>query len=143
MKKVILIGSILLTFFGCSSSIEYQRMITLNEVNLWLNLMPGGPPTFHFSGQVGVEVEIVDEIELEEVHVFQRNKKLFTERPFFTRLSKQVPQFNKYLFIFGIKDGLPSHQINTDLPTDLVLVFNVNGEEVKFFIDEITIEKVY
>jgi hypothetical protein len=144
MKKLLLIGLLLLPFFGCSSSsVDYQRMIVVNEINLWLNLMPGGPPTFHFSGQVGAEIEIADEVELEKVEIYQNKKMIFSEKPFFTRLTKQVPHFNKYLFIFGIKEGLPSQLINSNDSVDLILIFIVQGETISIKINEIIIEKVY
>ncbi|MDP2303435.1 MAG: hypothetical protein Q8N03_13545 [Ignavibacteria bacterium] len=144
MKKIIPICLLIISLVGCtSSSINYEKMITVNEINLWINLMPGGPPTFHFSGQVGAEIEIAEDIELIEVRISQNQKQIFSEKPFFTRLSKQVPQYNKYLYIFGIKEGLPSNLINSDSLVDVILIFDVNGDRFSITLNKLSIEKVY
>jgi hypothetical protein len=54
-----------------------------------------------------------------------------------------VPQYNKYLYIFGIKEGLPSNLINSDSLVDVILIFDVNGDRFSITLNKLSIEKVY
>lgn len=143
MKKLVSF-SLLLFFCGCSSQLqENQHLIVVNEVNVWFNLMPGGEPTFHFSGQIGVDIEIDETIELSEVEIFQSDKSIVKLKPFFTRLTKQLPQNNKYLYLFGLREGLSTKGVNPELPINVKLFFKFQNESIIKHISDIPIEKVY
>lgn len=58
--------------------------VKVNEINIWLNLMPGGAPSFHFSGAIEVKNNTkydIPNLTLSEVVIIYANEMLHHIKP--------------------------------------------------------------
>lgn len=144
MKSLILLPICFLCLLGCSASSESLKdNIEISEIYSWVNLMPGGEPTFHITGKANIDIKLDGKIELEKLQIFQSDMKVADAKTYFTALPKQSTEFIKYSYIFGVKDGLPGSLVNAELPVQLIITFQVDKKPIVFEFENIPIEKVY
>jgi hypothetical protein len=145
---------IILLIAGCSSSRNIDEKsklnVNVNKVDCWLNLMPGGPGSFHIAGEITVknnEEFNIDSLQLVRVNIFQNDKVIYSFVPFFNLLNDQVKELKindekKYLFgtdkMLEIKKLLDESQnVNAELE------FLYDKKSFSYLIKEIKVEKVY
>jgi hypothetical protein len=153
--KYILIYLTVFVFAACSCSKNLEGNMDLEieiiKVDSWLNLMPGGPGSFHISGDFKFtykdENEIVD-LDLTRINIYQDEKILYSFRPFFTYNLKKTDTAsyseNAKEITFGTSPGLPIvRELDPDKPISAELEISSGGKNLKYMIDDITVEKAY
>lgn len=77
---------ILIPLISCSSSksIENQvEVITIKKLECWLNLMPGGRPTFHYTGEIDIKEIKSEKITLEYIEFLNEQKVISKSLPIY------------------------------------------------------------
>jgi hypothetical protein len=91
-----------LLFFSsinCSGSKEVNESdyeINIIEINSWLNLMPGGPGSFHLSGELEIHSNpenVVIDLNIKEIIVYSGEQLLYRFKPVF-QYSRTEPDFS-------------------------------------------------
>ncbi len=145
----------ILIFWGCSSSKAKDPKPLLNiefgSLNSWINLMPGSPSTFNFSGIISIKNNnhfVVDSIKFFDVKVYQNKQLVYKYAPEIKRLNstgiKSLAPGDSVLFRFGTKQGLTlNDKINDHDPIITEVSFSFDTFILRYKSDEIKINKVY
>lgn len=99
MRKFLLI-LILIPLMSCSSSksIDNQiEVLTINKLECWLNLMPGGRPTFHYSGEIEIKDVNPENITFEYLEFLNEHKVINKSFPLYEVLNVDSVENQKAL----------------------------------------------
>jgi hypothetical protein len=78
---------------GCASNDKTEKKsndsgkdpveITLNDLYIWANLMPGGEPKFHLTGSLKLsgDKNILNDKKLKEIEIFQKEVRIYNFTP--------------------------------------------------------------
>lgn len=158
ISRLLLYLTISLLLFSCSASKKRNSDVNLSEIKYtvsdsgsyaWINLMPGGKPRFHVSG----DIEIMgtgnfeqDSLKLDEIKVFQKEKFLYSFHPLMNNTELYIQQpgspGKKNHFSDG-KGFEPDTSFTADLPVVLEYIFVSRGNSFQKRSKEIKVEKVY
>lgn len=143
------------SFFSCSK--DEMKVDSLNisveilKFDSWINLMPGGSPTFHFAGDISITYtgkDSTEYIKMTKVEVFQNSKKLYDEIPYYNEKRRMADShFYKDSprdFLFGSEQNIKIvSELDTDKPVDFEFTFT-SGETNKIVIlNKVKVERVY
>ncbi len=137
---------LLIIFAGCSaiSGIsDIKEEIEFSEIYSWVNLMPGGDPKFHITG----DVEFIDDSnfdlqnhELEAIKIYQNNRMIYLIKPN-VKIEKVE---GKGRLIFNSSQGYKVvPDFNYENPINVELIFKADGENYSYFIENHRVDKVY
>lgn len=134
-------------FISCSSSFSGKEFDKLNikivDIASWLNLMPGGPGSFHISGKYELPEELDErEIFLYKIIVIDNGKEIYN-------LIAELQFVNNSLE--GIKEFTFTNHYQTEIEPilmqkdtiDIRLIFNVNSLPVKKDLNKIPLTRAY
>lgn len=150
-RFLILIFFPLISFsFTCSSNV-LKLSIELKRLDLWLNLMPGGPGSFHLAAEVNVKNDEnydLKNFNAANISIFQSGNLIYSFRPRFESEngnSNYLYKSQEKIYLISSNESLP---INKNLdPNIFVDVFITFEEESgKLFvhkIENVKVEKVY
>ncbi len=150
-----LIISILFILIGCAHSrIDDSLNLNAKEIKItsWLNLMPGGPGSFHSSGEILLrnnESYDIKKISLISISIKQRDVQLYNFVPIFLTKDENDETYllkkTEKEFSFRNPSGLPiKRELESDLPIKISLKFKEeNDYYFHFEIENIKVEKVY
>jgi len=121
------------------------------KIDSWLNLMPGGPGSFHIAGEIKLRNEESCEVKnliLSTITIIQLDKKLYSFVPVFTAKMENgdnvIPSETEKEFSFYTKSGLPiNKKLDVELPVKLIMLFRENDDSFLYEIENIKVEKVY
>lgn len=151
MKRKIILWSKVLILIGlitsCSSNLSEKNFdeldIKIVDVQSWLNLMPGGPGSFHISGKYELPEELDErEIFLYKIIVIDNSKEIYN-------LIAEL-QF-VYNSLEGIKEFTFTNHYQTEIEPilmqkdtiDIRLIFSVNSLPVKKDLNKIPLTRAY
>lgn len=151
MKRKIILWSKVLILIGlitsCSSNLSEKNFdeldIKIVDVQSWLNLMPGGPGSFHISGKYELPEELDErEIFLYKIIVIDNSKEIYN-------LIAEL-QF-VYNSLEGIKEFTFANHYQTEIEPilmqkdtiDIRLIFSVNSLPVKKDLNKIPLTRAY
>lgn len=127
--------------------------LAVREVKMdsWLNLMPGGPGTFHIAGEIKLRNEEsceVRNLQLSNITVAQLDKKLYSFAPAFTPKIENgdsvIPPGIEKDFLFNTNSGLPiNKELDINLPIKLIMLFREDDNSFLYEVENIKVEKVY
>jgi len=152
--NIIFISIVYGLFEGCSTKIPDSNKLNLDinivKINVWLNLMPGGRPSFHISGELGIKNENRERLEnlkLRQVVIYHDTLELIKIIPLF----KIKNNLNDSTLHPGeSKNFLISAAEKTDIKNlgnvkliNLLLMFSSEGKTFEYKIDNIEVERVY
>lgn len=145
--KLVFVLLLSILIIGCcgQSMMVSDSSITIDEANCWLNLMPGGNPSFHYSGTFSVEKNLADDYKLKQVKVFYKENLIHSSQPllqFYDELvtdSSSVIRFNFYSEQ-GIKVTETMMQAEN---VDLLLTFEVKGKTIEKIVKNISMTRAY
>ncbi len=154
---LLLIGFI---FYGCSTTkiqkegenIPAKKSLPEQEMNIevlkiysWINLMPGSEPRFNISGEIKIKPEngnyTLSDLLFTQIKIKQNGKTVYFIKPT-VREEGQSGEYRKLLFS-TIKGLSLVPDLNPDKKVNAELVFDDDGNELKYIIQNIKIEKVY
>lgn len=150
MKKIVL--NIVLLVFGfmltaCSSNLTEKDLDRLNikivDVQSWLNLMPGGPGSFHISGKYQLPEDLNEkEIFLEKIIVFDNEKEIYNltaEIQFISNSPNGIKEFTFSNYYQTKIEKILMQKENIDVR----LVFSINGNLIPQDFKSIQLTRAY
>ena len=143
-----------LSLLGCShlsGDGSLKLSVQVIKVDSWLNLMPGGPGSFHFSGNFVVKNLgkcKVDSLSLNKVSVIQNNNELYSIIPVFKSKTDgdnhELDREGEKEFDFYTSSGLTiKKELDASLPIKLILMLTDSNSVFAYEVENIKIEKVY
>lgn len=150
MKKIVL--NIVLLVFGfmltaCSSNLTEKDLDKLNikivDVQSWLNLMPGGPGSFHISGKYEFPQGLNEkEIFLEKIIVLDNDKEIYNliaELQFISNSPNGIKEFTFSNYYQTKIEKILMQKENIDVR----LVFSINGNLIPKDFKSIQLTRAY
>ncbi|MBS4033576.1 MAG: hypothetical protein KGZ85_03850 [Ignavibacterium sp.] len=125
--------------------------INITEINSWLNLMPGGPGSFHLSGELEIHSDpesMINDISIKEIVVYTGKQLLYGFKPVF-QYSRTEPDFslnNKKIEVyqFFTEKGLEIREVlmgNNLINVELTLV--IDDKELVEKLKDIEVTRAY
>lgn len=150
-RFLILVLIPLISFSVNCNSKALKLSIELKKLDLWVNLMPGGPGSFHLAAEVKIKNNENHELKnfnAANISIFQSGNLIYSFYPRFeceNGNSNYLYESQEKIYLISNNESLP---INKDLdPNIFVDVFITFEEESgKFFVQKIEnmkVEKVY
>ncbi len=147
--RLIFFGLSLFIFFvnACCSSSEIKKDtdITVLEINCWLNLMPGGEPSFHYSGTLAINKEYSDKFKFLSVQVFYKDELIHQSQPlihFFDEVVTDTTSIIKFNFYSeqGIKvtdKMMKAERVNFHL------LFELGDDTLEKHLSDVSVTRAY
>lgn len=155
-KFFIVLKWVVFTFLFYASHCDSQNLklsVKIEKLNLWINLMPGGPVSLHAACEMLLKNNgsfTFKNLQITDVSIFQSNQKLYSFTPLVLFDDKVIESINlngseAQKFIFTTKHGLTINKNQDEnSPVDVLITFkNYNGDELNYKIDKALIQKVY
>ncbi|MEP0861219.1 MAG: hypothetical protein HRF52_07245 [Ignavibacterium sp.] len=148
MKSIIYLIAITILFMNacCSTTrLENDKSIRILETNCWLNLMPGGEPSFHYSGTFEIEKQLADRMKFSSVEVYYKDELIHKSQPLLQFYDEVVTDSMKVIrFNFYSEQGIKVTETMMKAESvDFHFVFEFNGDKVEKDLKEITLTRAY
>ncbi len=130
----------------CSKPVVEQDIaITITEINCWLNLMPGGEPSFHYSGTFTVDRKFSDSFKFSAVKVFYKDEMLHQSQPLIQFYDETITDSTSLIkFNFYSQQGIKvTEKMMRAEIADFILVFEISGKTIEKSLKEIPITRAY
>lgn len=127
---------------------NFENDITIDDAQVWLNLMPGGPGSFHFSGEYSVIKSYKNcAVSLNEVKIISEEKIIYNLIPEIQNKfldSDPKKPADKITYQFYSKPDIPiKEEINKFAKIDIVLIFTVDTLKVEKELTGIEVTRAY
>ncbi len=158
MIRIFLFIIITLQFFSgcCSVSQTHNNLLNISVnhsgIYCWLNLMPGGKPTFHISGNLAIKNEEtfkIKKIGLKEIILLQDDNPIYKFNPLFEPVNEDTSDKELKIeetkdFHIGLRSGLSiATELDSERPINAKLFFVSDEKTFEYNILNIRIEKAY
>lgn len=159
MKIVyILLLSSLFLLAGCSASSKADKEHLSEDkvkpeeriegIYAWVNLMPGGPASFHITGRIILDKKEDESIKAGSFEIWQSGKMFYKFVPAFERLAGTAEvdslYLNRSVYQFSTDSGLELvREFSPDSLVTLKAQFYTESGEVSRQVDSIKVERVY
>ena len=151
MSKI-LINILLLGFivsYSCTSSkndkANLEQKIILSDIQAWLNLMPGGPGSFHISGAFDLNDSSDVNINLKNIYIYSSDKMIYNINPEFSIQGESISikPWTK-VFQFHNKGRLNIDEaLRSTEKIDVRLVFEIDGYSIEKFVKNVELTRAY
>ncbi len=147
-SKIFIVSSFLI-FMSCSNSqIQFDKLseqINIVDIQAWINLMPGGPGSFHITGEYEIDKIELDKLLLKNVIVYSESKIIYNIN--LANLSNELQadeKIQKLKYRFYIQPGLKLNDSIRIVETiDIKLIFEFNGKEIEKMINDVYLTRAY
>jgi len=154
-QTIMLIFIVMLLGTNCASHQRNDGLaLSVKEIKIeaWLNLMPGGPGSFHLSGEIKLandESCDIKNLSLTKISILQNDNQLYSIIPIF---SPKVEDGNTHVladaerdFLFNTPSGIPiKKELDVYTPIKVILMFKESNDETfSNKIENIKIQRVY
>ncbi|MFN3872682.1 MAG: hypothetical protein ACK4R9_06745 [Ignavibacterium sp.] len=148
MKLFLISFSSLLLFVNacCSKpALDKDSMITIIETNCWLNLMPGGEPSFHYSGVFAVKREFYDQINFTAVKVYYKDEIIHQSKPILQLYDDNINDTTSLVRLnFYSEQGIKvTEKMMTAESADFHFIFHIGNDIVEKHLNDIPITRAY
>jgi hypothetical protein len=155
MKQILFPGFLLIIILSrCSGSQSVANDLKLEfltqEINSWVNLMPGSKPSFFISGSIKIknkENAVIDSIKLLKCIVLQAGQTLYELHPELTSsvsIMDPMNSGNDRIFTLYLPAGTPiKKELNLDMPVSISLYLSALNKIKQYKIDSIYVMKTY
>lgn len=148
MRLFLISFSSLLFFVNacCSKQVlEKDSMITILEANCWLNLMPGGQPSFHYSGTFSVNKEFSDQLKFTAVKVYYKDEIIHQSQPMLQFYDEVVNDTTSLIkFNFYSEQGIKvTEKMMIAESADFYFIFQIGNDKVEKHLKDIPITRAY
>lgn len=155
MRRILVILPIL--FFieiNCTGLKEVHNTdyeIKIIDINSWLNLMPGGPGSFHISGEIAIHTDpdnMIMNFSLSEMSVYSSEELLYAIKPV-VRYSRTEPDYSMSekkieVYQFYTESGLEINEIlMSNNKINIEFTFIVEEEVLKKILNEVEVTRAY
>lgn len=124
---------------------EQEMNIEVLKIYSWINLMPGTEPRFNISGKIKIKPKgdeyNLNDLLFTQIKIKQNGKTVYYIKPT-VREEGQSTEYRKLIFS-TIKGLSLTPDIDPDKKIMVELIFDDDGDKLKFIINDISIEKVY
>lgn len=136
-----------LTGISCSSSVldknQLDNQIKIFEVQAWLNLMPGGPGSFHILGQYYISSELNPElIQLKEIIVLSNEKQIYKITPI-TEINYTISKKKNEFSFYSDNHLKIAEEIRYKNEISAIMVFSFGDEIFEKIISQIELTRAY
>lgn len=138
--------SFLLINACCSKTVlDKEKSITILETNCWLNLMPGGEPSFHYSGTFEIEKQLADRIKFSSLEVYYKDELIHKSQPLLQFYDEVVTDSMKVIrFNFYSEQGIKvTEKMMIAETINFLFVFEIDNEVIEKEVKEITLTRAY
>ncbi|MGA7720985.1 MAG: hypothetical protein WCA84_07395 [Ignavibacteriaceae bacterium] len=129
---------------------DLNLIINVVKSYAWINLMPGGKPSFHFSGKIKIEnisEESIESLRLRQITIYKDTLEILKFIPEFINLndkSKNNFQPKESMeFSIAAPDKMKIDSLLNVNLVDLLLNFTSGGKTFIYKIENVKIERVY
>lgn len=141
----------ILILFGCSSSYfdEGCENILPAKLEAWIDMMPGGEPSFLFAGIL--EMELADTCGMNQAlagtfQMIQSSNRIHTATALIN-IAEIIfdSEKKKYIAQFGVtpKVKMKASVVNSDLPVNIIFDISCGGKNIEVRFENVSIMKVY
>lgn len=152
--RLLFLSLLFFSSINCSGSKEMNESdfdINIIEINSWLNLMPGGPGSFHLSGEMEIHSDpdsMLIDLSIKEIFVYSGEQLLYRFKPVF-QYSRTEPDYslnNKKIDVyqFFTEQGLEIREVlmgDNLINVELVLV--LEDKELVKILNDIEVTRAY
>lgn len=142
--------AVLLLFAGCTASQDQAQQaetVTCPYSYFWVDLMPGGPASFHFTIDLHHWVPVGDTLtalQADSVYIFQNNRLLKGLVPRTEWFYSKILKTNEQYYTVTIGDRMSAGEISTEDSIDVSLkVSTARGGVFTILLPRQKIDKVY
>ena len=157
MKRIhysVLIIVMALLDIGCTHKQDGVGLnLSVKEIKIdsWLNLMPGGPGSFHISGEIKLRNEgsyELKDLSLSIMTVKQNNKELYSFSPtFISKIEFEndtIPSETEKVFLYYNQLGMEINQnLDTETSVKIEMLFRNDDDSWLYEINDVKVNKVY
>jgi hypothetical protein len=155
MKQILIyLFPLLFILTGCSGSQsganELKLEIIIQQINSWVNLMPGSKPSFYISGLIKIknnENALIDSVKLLKCMVFQDGKMLYELHPDLRSSASHMDPMNPgndRIFTLYFPTGTPiKKELNLEKPVSIGFYLSALSKTKEYKIDSIHVMKIY
>ena len=140
---------ILIVFISCSASVDqtiiYKDKITVIDLESWLNLMPGGPGSFHIAGKYQCNNFSNCTMELESIKILSGANILYELKSDDLKCDKQVDsKSGQIAYQFFNNPGLKiNDEISMTEKIDVSLIFKSEDSLVEKIVKDVPLTRAY
>lgn len=146
-NKLLLIFFLFSFFVGCcSQSMSISDFsVTILEVHCWLNLMPGGKPSFHYSGTFSIDKKFIDDYKFSQVKVFYNDYMIHQSQPFIQFYDELITDSSKVVrFHFYSGQGIKvTDKMMKAESVDMMFVFQIQNKTIEKLLKDIPLTRAY
>lgn len=147
-RKIILLSKVLILIgliTSCSSNLSEKNFdeldIKIVDVQSWLNLMPGGPGSFHISGKYELPEELDErEIFLYKIIVIDNGKEIYNLIAELQFVHNSLEGIKEFTFTNHYQTEIEPILMQKDT-IDIRLIFSVNSLPVKKDLNKIPLTR--
>lgn len=149
LKSFLLIIIYNLILISCSTSqsqlSDYAEQVDIVGVEAWLNLMPGGPGSFHLTGEYESMNDFILKSKLTTIKVYSDSELIYEIKSENINCELQIGQDIQALRNrFNIRGGLKlNERIQTTEKLDVKLIFELNGDLFEKDVNDIVLTRAY
>ena len=149
LKSFLLIIIYNLILISCSTSksqlSDYAEQVDIVGVEAWLNLMPGGPGSFHLTGEYESMNDFILKSKLTTIKVYSDSELIYEIKSENINCELQIGQDIQALRNrFNIRGGLKlNERIQTTEKLDVKLIFELNGDLFEKDVNDIFLTRAY
>lgn len=147
-SKIFIVFSLLI-FMSCSNSqIQLDKLseqINIVDTQAWINLMPGGPGSFHITGEYEIDKSNSEDLKLKKVIVYADNNIIYDIKSDNLSDELQIDEIIKKLkYRFNIQPGLKLNDTIRIVETiDIKFIFEFKGREIEKMINDVYLTRAY
>jgi len=130
----------------CSQSmINDESFINISEVNCWLNMMPGGTPSFHYSGVFSIDKNLIEEFKFSNVKIFYKDELIHQSQPFIQFSDEIITDSSSivnYHFYSGQNIKVTDKMMKAE-SVDFIFVFEIKDQTIEKSVKDIPLTRAY
>ncbi|MBK7629736.1 MAG: hypothetical protein IPJ23_03300 [Ignavibacteriales bacterium] len=136
-------------FISCSNSQvqknKIEKQIDIIDMQAWINLMPGGPGSFHLSGEYEFDGTENINLSLSKITVYSENKIIYEiSSADFSNESHAGENIKKIKYRFNIQPGLKLNEmIRTVEKIEVKLIYDFDGSSIEKIKNNIYVTRAY
>jgi len=150
MKKIVSFFNVFVLMgiiISCSSNLSEKDFDKLNikivDVQSWLNLMPGGPGSFHISGKYELPENMNEkEIFLDKIIVLDSEKEIYNLTAELQIISISPNGIKEFTFTNNYQTKIEPILMEKE-NIDIQLVFRVNDKPIKKDLNKVPLTRAY
>ena len=138
-----------LIFISCSNSqIQLEKLseqIIIVDMQAWINLMPGGPGSFHITGEYEINKSVAEDLKLKKIIVYADSRNIYDIQSGKFTSEFQVDEKSQNLkYRFNIQPGLKlNDSIRIVEKIDIKLIFDYSDKEFEKMINDVYLTRAY